>query len=272
MRKFKILFLMSIGIFCLNSCATLVTAGAVAYFCPQLVEYTCADYQGQGLCKIFETPEETSEQKAKRKEKEEKKYREKREKYVQKLISQKRKNQKLLENIIISLPKDLEFRKETENTKASFGNILFRLYDEKNENEFFYLYIVERRENSQKDFEKIINGERNENYENYYKKLSEENIKNWIQEYEEDLSKEQTNLMKNYYGERLKEYKEKLKKGFNITTEVRKINENIYVINEKINDFGDLKNNITYVKILKDGVYVVADELDKDIFLALFGK
>ena len=29
---------------------------------------------------------------------------------------------------------------------------------------------------------------------------------------------------------------------------------------------------ITYVKILKEGVYVIGNENSKDIFLALFGK
>ena len=73
MRKFKILFLMLIGIFWLNSCAALATAAAVTYFGGTALVYACAEYPNSFFCNPLPEKPETPEEKAKRKEKERKK-------------------------------------------------------------------------------------------------------------------------------------------------------------------------------------------------------
>ena len=83
---------------------------------------------------------------------------------------------------------------------------------------------------------------------------------------------EEESSLKNYAEQKLKEYKEKQGESFSITNEVEKLNENTYRINEKINEFGQIWNRVTYVKILKDGVYIIGYENSKDIFVGLFGK
>lgn len=73
MRKFKILFLMLIAVFWVNSCATLATAAAVTYFGGTALVYACAEYPNSFFCNPLPEKPETPEQEAKRKEKERKK-------------------------------------------------------------------------------------------------------------------------------------------------------------------------------------------------------
>ena len=73
MRKFKILFLMLIMIFWINSCAALATAAAVTYFGGTVLVYTCAEYPNSFFCNPLPEKPETPEEEAKRKEKERKK-------------------------------------------------------------------------------------------------------------------------------------------------------------------------------------------------------
>ena len=95
------------------------------------------------------------------------------------------------------------------------------------------LFIVEK---DKKDFEKIINDGKDEKYKEYYEKEKAE-------------------------------YKLRL-----LSTDVEKIGENAYKITEKLEMSNEPIVKITYVKILKEGVYVIGNENSKDIFLALFGK
>ena len=68
----------------------------------------------------------------------------------------------------------------------------------------------------------------------------------------------------------MKEYKEKKGKSFDISTNVEKIGDNAYKITEKINNFGSSQVKTTYVKILKEGVYIIGDSDTKDIFEGIF--
>ena len=68
----------------------------------------------------------------------------------------------------------------------------------------------------------------------------------------------------------MKEYKAKKEKSFGISTDVEKIGNNTYKITEKINNFGSLQVKTTYVKILKEGVYIIGDSDTKDIFEGIF--
>ena len=95
------------------------------------------------------------------------------------------------------------------------------------------MFIVDK---DKKDFEKIINDGKDEKYKEYYEKEKAE-------------------------------YKLRL-----LSTDVEKIGENAYKITEKLEMSNEPIVKITYVKILKEGVYVIGNENSKDIFLALFGK
>ena len=95
------------------------------------------------------------------------------------------------------------------------------------------MFIVEK---DKKDFEKIINDGKDEKYKEYYEKEKAE-------------------------------YKLRL-----LSTDVEKIGENAYKITEKLEMSNEPIVKITYVKILKEGVYAIGNENSKDIFLALFGK
>ena len=57
-----------------------------------------------------------------------------------------------------------------------------------------------------------------------------------------------------------------------LSTDVEKIGENAYKITEKLEMSNEPIVKITYVKILKEGIYIIGNENSKDIFLALFGK
>ena len=46
--------------------------------------------------------------------------------------------------------------------------------------------------------------------------------------------------------------------------------DNAYKITEKINNFGSSQVKTTYVKILKEGVYIIGDSDTKDIFEGIF--
>ena len=59
-------------------------------------------------------------------------------------------------------------------------------------------------------------------------------------------------------------------KSFDISTNVEKIGDNAYKITEKINNFGSSQVKTTYVKILKEGVYIIGDSDTKDIFEGIF--
>ena len=247
MRKFKILFLMLIAVFWVNSCATLATAAAVTYFGGTALVYACAEYPNSFFCNPLPEKPETPEQEAKRKEKERKKQEqakinmEKKEiqekNYIQSVILRKRENTEVFENISILMPEGLEFRRVKEPMETDFGNMLSVLYDKEKKSYFPKKLVVFER--GKKNFEKIVNNGKDENYEEYYKN-------------------------------NLKEYKEKKGKSFDISTNVEKIGDNAYKITEKINNFGSLQVKTTYVKILKEGVYIIGDSDTKDIFEGIF--
>lgn len=67
-----------------------------------------------------------------------------------------------------------------------------------------------------------------------------------------------------------KNTRKKKGKSFNISTDVEKIGDNAYKITEKINNFGSSQVKTTYVKILKEGVYIIGDSNTKDIFEGIF--
>ena len=69
---------------------------------------------------------------------------------------------------------------------------------------------------------------------------------------------------KEYYEKEKAEYKLRL-----LSTDVEKIGENAYKITEKLEMSNEPIVKITYVKILKEGVYVIGNENSKDIFLDL---
>lgn len=276
MRKVKILFLMLLGVLGLNSCAALATAGAITYFGGTMLAYGCAEYPD--FCNPFPSKPETPEQKEKREEKERKKTEEKKirdekkkaeeKEYIQKTILEERKNVEVFEGIQILLPKRLGFRKNKVPVKTDNGYIISRLYDKKTGKDFPQnLYIVKRDE---KNLEKIINSGKDEEYEEHYKDNKKKSIEKEVEEYKKLIEEESS--LKNYAEQKLKEYKEKQGESFSITNEVEKLNENTYRINEKINEFGQIWNRVTYVKILKDGVYIIGYENSKDIFVGLFGK
>ena len=140
----------------------------------------------------------------------------------------------VFENISILMPEKLEFRKVKEPREYEYSNVISELYDKEKKNLFLQrLFIVEK---DKKDFEKIINDGKDEKYKEYYEKEKAE-------------------------------YKLRL-----LSTDVEKIGENAYKITEKLEMSNEPIVKITYVKILKEGVYVIGNENSKDIFLALFGK
>lgn len=228
MRKFKILFLMLLGIFGLNSCVALGVAAGVGYAVPWIVAISCSEF---GVCSEpkSRTPKqiERDEKLKLKKEIEEKNY-------IQNTILSKRKNKEIFENISILMPEKLEFRKVKEPREYEYSNVISELYDKEKKNLFLQrLFIVEK---DKKDFEKIINDGKDEKYKEYYEKEKAE-------------------------------YKLRL-----LSTDVEKIGENAYKITEKLEMSNEPIVKITYVKILKEGVYVIGNENSKDIFLALFGK
>ena len=275
MRNFKILFLMLIGVFWLNSCATLATAAAVTYLGGTALVYACAEYPDSFFCNPLPERPETPEEEAKRKEKERKKQEqakidmEKKEiqekNYIQSVILRKRENTEVFENISILMPEGLEFRRVKEPMETDFGNMLSVLYDKEKKSYFPKKLVVFER--GKKNFEKIVNNGKDENYEEYYKKQSEEYIDKQIKYYEKKLAEYP---LDEYYKNNLKEYKEKKGKSFNISTNVEKIGDNAYKITEKINNFGSSQVKTTYVKILKEGVYIIGDNDTKDIFEGIF--
>ena len=146
MRKFKILFLMLIAVFWINSCATLATAAAVTYFGGTALVYACAEYPNSFFCNPLPEKPETPEEEAKRKEKERKKQEqakidmEKKEiqekNYIQSVILRKRENTEVFENISILMPEGLEFRRVKEPMETDFGNMLSVLYDKEKKSYF----------------------------------------------------------------------------------------------------------------------------------------
>ena len=54
MRKFKILFLMLIAVFWVNSCAALATAAAVTYLGGTALVYACAEYPNSFFCNPYQ--------------------------------------------------------------------------------------------------------------------------------------------------------------------------------------------------------------------------
>ena len=99
------------------------------------------------------------------------------------------------------------------------------------------------------------------------KKIFDDGIDKQIKYYEKKLAEYP---LDEYYKNNLKEYKEKKGKSFDISTNVEKIGDNAYKITEKINNFGSLQVKTTYVKILKEGVYIIGDSDTKDIFEGIF--
>ena len=163
------------------------------------------------------------------------------------------------------MPEGLEFRRVKEPMETDFGNMLSVLYDKKKKSYFPKKLVVFER--GKKNFEKIVNNGKDENYEEYYKKQSEEYIDKQIKYYEKKLVEYP---LDEYYKNNLKEYKEKKGKNFDISTNVEKIGDNAYKITEKINNFGSSQVKTTYVKILKEGVYIIGDSDTKDIFEGIF--
>ena len=99
------------------------------------------------------------------------------------------------------------------------------------------------------------------------KKIFDDGIDKQIKYYEKKLAEYP---LDEYYKNNLKEYKEKKGKSFDISTNVEKIGDNAYKITEKINNFGSSQVKTTYVKILKEGVYIIGDSDTKDIFEGIF--
>ena len=163
------------------------------------------------------------------------------------------------------MPEGLEFRRVEEPMETDFGNMLSVLYDKEKKSYFPKKLVVFER--GKKNFEKIVNNGKDENYEEYHKKQSEEDIDKQIKYYEKKLAEYP---LDEYYKNNLKEYKEKKGKSFDISTNVEKIGDNAYKITEKINNFGSSQVKTTYVKILKEGVYIIGDNDTKDIFEGIF--
>ena len=139
MRKFKILFLMLLGIFGLNSCVALGVAAGVGYAVPWVVAISCSEF---GVCSEpkSRTPKqiERDEKLKLKKEIEEKNY-------IQNTILSKRKNKKIFENISILMPEKLEFRKVKEPREYEYSNVISELYDKEKKNLFLQrLFIVEK--------------------------------------------------------------------------------------------------------------------------------
>ena len=263
---------MLLGVFGLNSCAALATAGAITYFGGTMLAYGCAEYPN--FCNPFPSKPETPEQ-IKKDEKKEIEKKQKYDEYIQSIILEKRKNTEVFENISILLPERLEFRKKKKIEEREIGDVVSELYD-KQKRKFFSrpLFIIKRRN---KDFNKIIKNGKDENYEANYKEEKQKVIDKEIKKYErllgynKDSEKNQNEFMKTIESN-LKEYNQKKEKGFKIETEVIPIGKESYMIVEKINDFGSEWTDVTYVKILKDGVYIIGYENSKDIFVGLFGE
>ena len=258
MRKIKILFLILLGIFGLNSCVALGTATAV-YFGATLLAYTCADSPNSGICEtLSDTPEKEAKREQRKKIKEEE--------YIRTIILEERKNVEVIEGIKILMPKRLEFRKNKSSEENDNGHIIARLYD-KEKRKYFpqNLYIIKR---NKKNFEKIIKNGKDEEYEEYYKEKRKKSTEKLIIEYEKKASEEDNSELKQHYEKRLEEFKKDNEEGFNIKYKIEKISENVYKINEKEGEW----DRVVYIKILKDGVYIIGDERSKDIFIALFGE
>ena len=272
MRKVKILFLMLLGVFGLNSCLALGIATALGVALPYTAAISCTEFQK--MCDIDNPKPKTPEQ-IKKDEKKEIEKKQKYDEYIQSIILEKRKNTEVFENISILLPERLEFRKKKKIEEREIGDVVSELYD-KQKRKFFSrpLFIVKRRN---KDFNKIIKNGKDENYEANYKEEKQKVIDKEIKKYErllvynKDSEKNQNEFMKTIESN-LKEYNQKKEKGFKIETEVIPIGKESYMIVEKINDFGSEWTDVTYVKILKDGVYIIGYENSKDIFVGLFGE
>ena len=263
---------MLLGVFGLNSCLALGIATALGVALPYTAAISCTEFKK--MCDIDNQKPKTPEQ-IKKDEKKEIEKKQKYDEYIQSIILEKRKNTEVFENISILLPERLEFRKKKKIEEREIGDVVSELYD-KQKRKFFSrpLFIIKRRN---KDFNKIIKNGKDENYEANYKEEKQKVIDKEIKKYErllvynKDSEKNQNEFMKTIESN-LKEYNQKKEKGFKIETEVIPIGKESYMIVEKINDFGSEWTDVTYVKILKDGVYIIGYENSKDIFVGLFGE